>query len=482
MSAMSRRALLTTTAGVAAGLAVPGCGTDTGGTSGSAPNARKTGEHSSGSARQAPAKTVRLIGDGSTADTGPQPGQPLVDRLEPGQTPPQFVIFSWDGAGEIGNGLFSRFRKLADDNGAKMSFFLSGLYLLPEDKKLQYAPPNSPLGASDIGYLEDDHIRMTLDNLRQAWNAGHEIGTHFNGHFCAGSGSVARWTPADWKSEIDQAVAFVTQWKTNTGWQDEEPLPFDYARQLTGGRTPCLLGQDNLLPTASALGWRYDCSSPGGDQIWPSKRMGVWDFPLQLIPFPGHSFEVLSMDYNMLANQSHAATSSDPRNYPGWRSQATASYIAGFERAYETNRAPLYIGNHFEAWNGGIYMDAVEEAFKHIASQDHKDVRMVSFRQFTDWLDAQDPAVLDRLRELEVGQQPIGGWREFMRDLPSSDATGNTPSTANAPSTANTPDTPATPSAGNSPDAPPTGDVPPTGGTTDITGQSPTTAGATDAA
>jgi hypothetical protein len=430
MSAMSRRTLLTTTAGAAAGLAVAGCGAKDGGSSSSPPGSRRQGDHSNASGQKAQ-QTVRLIGDGSTADTGPQPNQPVVDRLEPGQTPPQFVVFSWDGAGEIGNGLFPRFRKLADDHGAKMTFNLSGLYLLPEDKKLQYAPPNSPLGASDIGYLADEHIRMTLDNLRQAWTAGHEIATHFNGHFCAGTGSVARWTPADWKSEIDQAVTFVTQWKTNTGWHDEDPLPFDYAKNLIGGRTPCLLGQDNLLPTAAALGWRYDTSNPGGDQIWPDKMQGLWNFPLQLIPFPGHSFEVLSMDYNMLANQSHAATKSDPRNYPGWRSQATASYVAGFQRAYETNRAPFYIGNHFEDWNGGIYMDAVEGAFQHIVSLGYKDVRLVSFQQLSDWLDAQDPAILAKLRELEVGQQPPGGWKEFLGQVPASEATGSTaPATA----------------------------------------------------
>jgi hypothetical protein len=415
MTAVSRRALLTTTAGAAAGLVVTGCGADRQGESGAAPAAGKADHLAGPGAPRASGGAVRLIGDGSTADTGPQPEQPLVDRLEPGQTPPQFVIFSWDGAGEIGNGLFPRFRKLAADHGAKMTFNLSGLYLLPENKKMQYAPPNSPLGASDIGYLADDHIRMTLDNLRKAWLEGHEIATHFNGHFCAGAGSVGRWTPADWKSEIDQAVSFVTQWKTNTGWHDEEPLPFDYTKHLVGSRTPCLLGQNNLLPTAAAMGWRYDTSNPGGNQVWPDKMQGIWNFPLQGIPFPGHSFEVLSMDYNILANQSHAATKSDPRNYPGWRSQATAAYIAGFNRAYETNRAPFFIGNHFEQWNGGIYMDAVEDTLKHIASLGHKDVRMVSFVQFTDWLDAQDPALLAKLRTLPVGRQPLGGWKEFLR-------------------------------------------------------------------
>ncbi|MFF5704644.1 hypothetical protein ACFY7H_19380 [Streptomyces sp. NPDC012794] len=350
------------------------------------------------------------IGDGSTADAGPQPHQPPPPvPLQPGETPPQFVVFSWDGAGEIGNGLFPRFLKLAKDHGAAMTFFLSGLYLLPESKRDLYHPPNNPVGASDIGYLKDENVRNTLRHVRQAWLDGHEIGTHFNGHFCSGTGSVAHWTPEDWRAEIDQAVSFVTRWRTNTGFADLEPLPFDYRKELTGARTPCLLGQDALLPAARDLGWRYDSSSPGGLQRWPVKKGGVWDLPLQSLPFPGHSFEVLSMDYNILANQSRNSTRGMPGNYPNWRAQATATYLGGFRRAYETNRAPLFIGNHFEEWNGGIYMDAVEEVLKAMA--DKKDVRLVSFRQFTDWLDVQDPKVLAALRTLGPGQSPSGGWR-----------------------------------------------------------------------
>ncbi|MFF4243467.1 hypothetical protein ACFYY2_03210 [Streptomyces sp. NPDC001822] len=376
---------------------------------------------------------VRLIGDGSTSFTGKQPHQPAAPvPLEPGQTPPQFVIFSWDGAGEVGNGLFPRFLDLAQQHGAYMTFFLSGLYLLPESKKRLYDPPNNPLGASDIGYLTDEHVRATLTNVRRAWLEGHEIGTHFNGHFCGGRGSVGNWTSQQWRAEIDQAKSFVKEWRTNTGWTDEPPLPFDYDKELVGGRTPCLLGQDSLLPTARQLGWRYDASSPGGRQVWPVKKEGVWDLPLQQIPFPGHSFEVLSMDYNMLANQSVNSTQAPAYNYPGWRDQATQAYISGFQRAYESNRAPFFIGNHFEQWNGGIYMDAVEKALEHIAQERDKggDVRLVSFRQFTDWLDVQRPEVLAALRGLDVGQQPVDGWAGFL---------GSRPDTAGTPGASETP-------------------------------------------
>ncbi|MFI2206187.1 hypothetical protein ACH47Z_36590 [Streptomyces sp. NPDC020192] len=405
MSGISRRRVLT--AGAAAGAlgTLAACSSGTG---------LSVGPASSGGKGTAQARPVKPIGDGSTADTGAQPHQPTPERLKPGQKPPQFVVFSWDGAGELSNQLFSRFRKVAADHGAKMTFFLSGIYTLPESKKHLYRPPQHKVGASDIGYLADRHIHATIQEVRSAWLEGHEIGTHFNGHFC-GTNGVRNWSPAEWRSEIDQAMSFVTQWKTNTGFTDLDPLPFDYHKELIGGRTPCLEGQSNLLPTAAALGWKYDASSPGGLQIWPGKVQGgkIWDFPLQSIPFPGHNFQVLSMDYNMMFNQSGGNPLGDRTQFDAWRTQARDAYVAGFQRAYTTNRAPFFIGNHFERWNGGIYMDAVEEAIGKMAAYGD-DVRFVSFKQLVHWLEAQDPAVLRKLRTLVPGQSPVGGWAEFL--------------------------------------------------------------------
>ena len=352
---------------------------------------------------------TRLIGDGSTSDTGPQPGQPVPERLAPGERPPQFVVFSWDGAGEDDNHLFSHFRDVARETKGTMTFFLSGIYTLPRSQRGLYLPPGKPQGASAIGYLQDDHIKATIQQVGAAWQDGHEIGTHFNGHFCDSRG-VGTWTPDQWRSEIQQAVDFVHGWKTNTGFADLEPLPFDYGKELIGGRTPCLLGQDQLLPTARDLGWKYDASSPGGLQIWPTKRGGLWDFPLQCIPFPGHNFEVLSMDYNMMYNQCGDNVNGDPTKRPYWQQQAAGAYLAGFQRAYTTNRAPFFIGNHFETWNGGIYMTAVEQALREIAA--HPDVRLVSFRQLVEWLEVQDPTVIAKLRTLDPGKAPTD-WYDY---------------------------------------------------------------------
>ncbi|WP_438874314.1 hypothetical protein, partial [Streptomyces calidiresistens] len=350
-----------------------------------------------------------LLGDGSTALTGQQPNQPVVDRLEPGGKPPQFVVFSWDGAGEDGNRLFSRFREIARESDAHMTYFLTGIYLLPESRRDLYAPPGRSPGASDIGYLSDESIAATLEQLRGAWLDGSEIGTHFNGHFCGPTG-VNTWTPEDWISETEQAKWMVSNWKTVTGWDHLEPLPFDYEEELVGGRTPCLEGRDALLRAAADLGLRYD-SSGNGRQVWPDRTPdGVWDIPLQQVPMPGRSFEVLAMDYNFMVNQSGPG-SGDPSMHPFWEQQTREGLLQGFRRAYDGNRAPLIIGNHFNGWNGGIYMRAVEDVIREICPME--DVRCVSFRQLVDWLDAQDPELLAALRTLDVGTAPAGGWEAF---------------------------------------------------------------------
>jgi hypothetical protein len=346
---------------------------------------------------------VKVLGDGSTSYTGPQPGQLKPERLKPGEKPPQFVVFSWDGALEGDDHLFSHFRKVAKDSKAHMTFFLTGIYLLPESKKMLYRPPQHAQGAAAISYPTVPHVKSTLEQLRGAWTDGNEIGSHFNGHFCGPKGG-GDWSPAEWKSEIDQTYSFVKNWKTNTGFTKEAPLPFDPDRETVGGRAPCLEGQKNLITAIKPYGWRYDASSSGDFQMWPSKQDGIWNFPLQLVPLQGKEIQVLSMDFNFLYNQSGDSTQGDPAKFSAWQAQVRGSYMNGFNRVYNGSRAPMFIGNHFEDWNGGIYMKAVEDVMRDVCPR--QDVRCVSFRELSDWLDAQDPKVLGQLRMLDPAQGP----------------------------------------------------------------------------
>ncbi|NEA61937.1 hypothetical protein [Streptomyces sp. SID12488] len=346
---------------------------------------------------------TKVLGDGSTAYTGPQQGRLKPVPLKPGEKPPQFVVFSWDGALAGDDELFAHYRELSAKYNAHMTYFLTGIYLLPKSRANLYKPPQHPEGSAAISYATDDHIRTTLEELGKAWQEGNEIGTHFNGHFCGEKGG-GDWSVAEWKSEIDQFFDFVQKWKTNTGYTDLAPLPFDIKKEVTGGRAPCLEGQKNLLKAAESYGWRYDASSAGDFQIWPKKKDGIWDFPLQMLPYEGGDYQGLSMDFNFLYNQSDGETDGAPANYPQWQQETVASYMAGFDRVYYGSRAPLFIGNHFEDWNGGIYMKAVDEVIATMCTK--KDVKCVSFKELADWLDVQTPATLERLRGLDPAQSP----------------------------------------------------------------------------
>ncbi|GAA2964042.1 MULTISPECIES: hypothetical protein [Streptomyces] len=419
MAATKRIALGAVATALVAGLA--GCSDPGTGAAGPGTGKKAAPGTEERSPAAAPKGAVKLIGDGSTAFTGAQPKLPVATRLKPGQKPPQFVVFSWDGAGEDSQKLFSHFREVAKKYDAKMTYFLSGVYLLPEEKKALYDPPQHSAGRSDIGFNDTEGIRDTLTELRAAWLDGNEIGTHFNGHFCGPDGGVGTWSVDEWKSEIEQAKSFVQNWKTNApALKAEAPLPFDYDKELVGARTPCLEGQKNMVAAARTMGFRYD-SSGIGNQVWPTKKDGLWDLPLQLVPVPGRAFETLSMDYNFMFNQS-GTTQGDPDQHAYWGNQMRDGLIQAFNRAYDGNRAPLIIGNHFESWNGGTYMRAVEETIKDVCVR--KDVRCVSFRQLADWLDAQDPATLATLGKLKVGQKPKQGWPAFLGAAPG-EATGS---------------------------------------------------------
>ncbi|MFI5976896.1 hypothetical protein [Streptomyces sp. NPDC051452] len=346
---------------------------------------------------------TRILGDGSTSDTGPQTGQLKAVPLKPGEKPPQFVVFSWDGALEGSDHLFSHYREMAKQYDAHMTFFLTGIYLLPKSEKSQYHGPMHSPGDAAIDYATDEHIRSTLEQLGEAYRQGNEIGTHFNGHFCGAKGG-GDWSVEQWKSEIDQFFSFVEHWKTNTGFKDVPALPFDFKKEVTGGRAPCLEGQPNLLKAIKSYGWRYDASSPGDFQIWPTKKKGIWDFPLQMLPYEDGKYQGLSMDFNFLYNQSGGETKGDPAKYPQWQQQTVDSYMAGFNRVYYGSRAPLFIGNHFEDWNGGIYMKSIDQVVKNVCTK--KGVKCVSFKELADWLDVQKPATLAALRTLDPAQSP----------------------------------------------------------------------------
>ena len=290
--------------------------------------------------------------------------------------PPQFVIASFDGSG--GARLLSYWRGVAHQANATFTFFVSGVYLIDWAQRDRYAPPRLPRGDSAIGFAPDTKwIAAMRRQLALAYRDGDEIGTHYNGHFC-GAGGVGDWTAKDWEDELTQFDSLLFH---------GSPLGFG-PTEIVGGRTPCLEGNLAVLyPVLAHRGFRYDASGQALLGTWPVKRDGIWSFPLLELPFIGHTFRVVSMDYNFMANQ----TGEPPAQV---ESETYRTLWNAFLAGYHGNRAPLTLGNHFETWDSWAYDHALTRFLLRACRM--PDVRCASFEQLANWLDGLPPRALHR--------------------------------------------------------------------------------------
>ncbi len=400
---------------VAGGVALASCTSDkkSGAPSGDdSPIATATKPGTAGTGNTTTSQVITSV----VATTQP-PTKSAVATVPGTNRPPQFVMISFDGSGSTG--LMEYWRKISAETGAKFSFFISGVYLLlPENKNL-YQPPRHKAGRSDIGFFTPgkDANGNKLDpqadlyELLKQWKAahgeGHEIGTHFNGHFC-GEGSdsaVGSWSADDWKNEISQFNTLLTNVSKNNGLPAID-LPFGPA-DIKGGRTPCLQGKlnDVLYPTLAELGMRYDSSHNVSEGVWPSKISGLWSLPLHNIELVGSKLSTFTMDYNFFAQQSYLqshdvnkapVSTTDPALADQFRQQTYDSYKKYFHNAYYGTRSPLVIGHHFAKWNMSAYINAITELIREIAPM--PEVHFVTKSTMCDWLEGVTPEQLKAFR------------------------------------------------------------------------------------
>ena len=289
-----------------------------------------------------------------------------------GVRPPQFVVVSFDGSG--GSEMFDYWRAVARRVHAHFTFFVSGVYLIDWAQSSRYHGPRHARGRSDIGFAPDArYADATRAAIAAAYDEGNEIGTHFNGHFCEPyDGNVDRWTAVDWSDELDQFASLLF---------DGGTLPFG-PDEVVGSRTPCLQGNMHLLyPVLARRGFRYDASQVAPAGTWPWRQSGIWSVPLLEVPFPRHTYRIVSMDYNFLANQTGARVGVERETYRTLR--------AAFWRSYRGNRAPLSIGFHFETWHDGAYDRALAQLLGEVCAL--RQVRCTTIRELVDWLDLRFP-------------------------------------------------------------------------------------------
>lgn len=317
----------------------------------------------------------------------------LVTSAQAGDRPPQYILLSFDGSYNIGVWQKIRGFTLAQKQKKKdvrFTFFASGVYFVaPADKSIYQGPKHAP-GKSDIGFGDSrDDIALRIDEVNKAFQEGHEIGSHGNGHFDGGT-----WSHAEWMSEFQQFEKLIfdvfslakidPNRKVANGWLMNKS-------DIKGFRAPLLATSAGLWTTLKDMSFTYDCSKTDTTEYWPQKSaQGLWNFPLAMLKIAGTGKKTLSMDYNFYVAQSNGAA--DAGNKQLYADQTYNTYMAWFQKNYSGTRAPINIGHHFSAWNGGAYYEALTRFADMVCGL--PEVKCVTYTEYVQWLESLNPQVL----------------------------------------------------------------------------------------
>ena len=274
--------------------------------------------------------------------------------------PPQFIVISFDGAHE--NALWERSLKLADDTGARFTYFLSCVYLLAHEDKRLYQPPGMKAGRSNVGFAPSKaDAAARLGHAWAAYQAGHEIASHGCGHF-----DGKDWSKADWLAEFKQFSQILGRaWEINglqepAGWRDFTQT------SVRGFRAPYLSTSKALFGALAESGFRYDASTVSRE---------LARFALPMIPEGPRERRIIAMDYNLFVR--HSGGIERAGDAGTFTERTYEAFASAFEREYNGDRTPLQMGFHFTLMNGGAYWDALERFARDYCVK--ADVRCVSY-------------------------------------------------------------------------------------------------------
>ncbi len=332
------------------------------------------------------------------------------------ERPPQYILMSFDGSKEIAMWQYTRdFSKaMAQKNiPVKFTYFISGVYWLTPANKNLYKAPHHSTGGSAIGFGDDTaSLKLRIDQVNAAYEDGHEIGSHANGHFDAsdyehkGTPNYAPWSLEDWNSEFQQFISLIFNAFTNNKIEAPTKYVGGYAfksSNIVGLRAPQLGVTDGLWPSMAQNGYKYDASKVNTSTYWPQKdKYGIWQYPLASLTIAGTAKKTLSMDYNFYVAQSKAVK--DEANKELYKKQMLDTYLSYFNSNYYGNRAPLNIGHHFSRWNGAAYWEAMQAFASKVCGK--PEVRCVTYTEYTQWLESLAPEKLASFRAGQFEKMP----------------------------------------------------------------------------
>jgi peptidoglycan/xylan/chitin deacetylase (PgdA/CDA1 family) len=300
--------------------------------------------------------------------------------------PKQFVLLAFDGSYNLS--FWRESRAFARQNDLRFSYFISGVYFVPNAGKNAYIEPERGAGKSAIGWGGTPaQIDERFEELRLANAEGHEIASHANSHYPGG-----RWTAAQWRSEFDQFDKII--FEGIGGATAPRNLGFG-PRDVVGFRAPQLAHSPGLFQMMPGNGYAYDTSKSDAPNYWPEKNSGVWNMPLARLRIAGTNRATLSMDYNFYVADSNAQP--NPANKERYKRQMVDTYMQYFQGNYFGNRAPVHIGHHFSKWNGGAYWEAMQVFAQRVCGL--PEVTCGTYKELVQFLEANT----DKLRDYKNG-------------------------------------------------------------------------------
>jgi hypothetical protein len=330
-----------------------------------------------------PGPTTSGAPTATTLSPSPKPLPP--GGLYPGGRPPMFVLVSFDGAAD--QALLTRWSNTMAKAKGNMTLFLSAVYMVGDENKAAYKGPRHNAGESAVGFAPTKGaqtgpwLTTTIEGLRSAQDAGHELENHFGGHWCGASG-VKSWNRADWAAEINQFDNVMA--KIDTINKLDPPVGSPFLRPAIGSRTPCLEGNlEELFPVLKARGYKFDASRTRLLDAWPVRKLGLWSFGFPSITVEGISRPTLPVDFTLRANTDKTEDASVTEAADISR-RVLEGYMKAFDSLYYGNRAPFELSNHFVTFTHDAFNIAVEKFLLDVCVRE--EVQCVNYRQLSDWL------------------------------------------------------------------------------------------------
>ena len=302
----------------------------------------------------------------------PRPGSAVDCRLLKKNA--QYVVISFDGSPGEALIEFS-----VRNPGIHFTFFLSGIrFVTTEYGRVHYQQPRRPKGRSNIGFGGGEaQVRAGKRRVLRALELGHEMGSHFNGHFHGAS----VYTEAEWGQELD--------------WFERQTLPWIRARfpefRFRGVRAPFLENSPTLQRVLKRAGYSYDASSVTHRALWPRKTaQGIYDMALDIIYLDQTRYRALAMDYNI--HEAHRGNRKWGRaESEAWMGETYRGLQRLFESRYRGKREPIQIAGHIPGAGQGIYNAAFLRFAAAVCGK--RNVHCTTYRTFVEHLDRQHRCV-----------------------------------------------------------------------------------------